>query len=125
MNHWVNDWVDWNYALNMEGGSSWADDDRLSSPIYVNSTAKEYQKEPIFYIMGHFSKFLAPDSVRVEAKMQSNIDKLYSTAFERPDNQIVLIIANINNEEIELNINELKSGHFRTKISAHSMRSCI
>ncbi len=124
LNHWVRGWVDWNMVLDMTGGPSWTPG-RLSSPILVNPTAKEYQKEPLFYILGHFSKFLVPDSVRIELKMQSKIDKLYATAFERPDKQIVLIVANMNNEEIELNINEPKSGHLNTKISAHSIQSYI
>jgi glucosylceramidase len=124
LNHWVRGWVDWNMVLDMTGGPSWTPG-RLSSPIIVNATAKEYQKEPIFYILGHFSKFLVPDSVRIELKMQSKIDKLYATAFERPDKQIVLIVANMNNEEIQLNINEPKSGHLNTQISAHSIQSYI
>jgi glucosylceramidase len=111
-------------VLDMTGGPSWTHA-KLSSPILVNATAKEYQKEPLFYILGHFSKFLVPDSVRIELKMQSKIDKLYATAFERPDKQIVLIVANMNNEEIELNINEPKSGHLNTKISANSIQSYI
>jgi glucosylceramidase len=112
-------------ALNMEGGPSWVQTQRLSSPIYVNSTAKQYQKEPIFYILGHFSKFLRTDSVRVRLKMESNIDKLYATAFQRPDNAIVLIVANMNSEEIELNINDSKNGFLKTKITAHSIQSYI
>jgi len=124
LNHWVEGWVDWNMALDMEGGPSWAGS-KLSSPIYVNSTAKEYYKEPIFYILGHFSKFLVPDSVRIEVKLQSKIDQLYVTAFLRPDNAIVLIVANMNSEQVELSINESNSGYLNSKIMPHSIQSYI
>ena len=110
-------------ALNMEGGPGIGG--RFSSLIYVNSSAQEYHKEPLFYIMGQISKFLPPNSVRVGLELHSNLDKLYSTAFVRPDNQIVVIVFNMNDEEIELNINDPKNGYLNSKIMAHSIQSYI
>jgi len=125
LNHWTTGYIDWNMALDMEGGPSCVEGDRLSSPIDVNSSAHEYQKEPIFYILGHFSKFLPPDSVRIELKLWSNIDNLYATAFVRPDNAIVLIVFNMNNEQIDLNINDPKNSDLNSKIMAQSIQSYI
>lgn len=34
--------------------------------IIVNSTNDEFYKQPLFYVMGHFSKFVHPDSVIID-----------------------------------------------------------
>ncbi|KAE9222975.1 hypothetical protein PF005_g6480 [Phytophthora fragariae] len=52
----------------------------------------------MFYAMGHFSKFLPPDSVRValttSSSASSTLSSVDSVAFLTPDNQVVLILSN-------------------------------
>ncbi|XP_071558003.1 putative glucosylceramidase 4 isoform X4 [Temnothorax nylanderi] len=55
MSHWVSTWIDWNIALNTNGGPNHAGNN-IDSPILVNSTADEFYKQPMFYVLGHFSK---------------------------------------------------------------------
>lgn len=57
MSHSVSSWIDWNMALDLTGGPSWCGT-RVDSPIIVNSTADEFYKQPMFYVLGHFSKFV-------------------------------------------------------------------
>ena len=53
LNNWVTGWTDWNMALSTKGGPNWVSnfDD---SPIIVNEVEKEFYKQPMFYVMGHF-----------------------------------------------------------------------
>jgi len=55
MSHQVSAWIDWNIALNTFGGPNWARN-YVDSPIILNSTANEFYKQPMFYVLGHFSK---------------------------------------------------------------------
>ncbi|CAG2166007.1 unnamed protein product [Oppiella nova] len=71
--HWTRGWVEWNLVLDMYGEPNWANMSALA-PIHVNHTANEYYKDSTFYILGHFSKFLVKDSVRVGAKSDKSVD---------------------------------------------------
>ncbi|CAG2120816.1 unnamed protein product, partial [Medioppia subpectinata] len=59
LNHWTGGWVDWNLALDTRGGPNWVNN-FVDAPIIVNATAREYYKQPSFYSIAHFSKFLPP-----------------------------------------------------------------
>jgi len=65
----TNAWLDWNLALDVTGGPNWAGN-FVDSPIIVNKAANIYYKQPMYYHMGHFSRFFRPNSVRVEANLE-------------------------------------------------------
>ncbi|KAK4329358.1 hypothetical protein Pmani_000281 [Petrolisthes manimaculis] len=68
LNHWATGWVDWNMALNMSGGPDWAGK-AADSPIIINTDAGEFYKQPMFYALGHFSKFIPPGSIRMPSSV--------------------------------------------------------
>ncbi|CAG2114061.1 unnamed protein product, partial [Medioppia subpectinata] len=73
LNHWTAGWVDWNLALDEEGGPNWVKN-FVDAPIIVNATNKEYYKQPFFYALGHYSKFLTPGSQRVYQSHDQSVD---------------------------------------------------
>ena len=54
LNNWVVGWTDWNMALNPQGGPSWANS-YYDSPIIVFNGTDTFEKQPMYYAMGHFS----------------------------------------------------------------------
>ena len=42
------------------------------APIMMNSTSDEFYKEPAFYALGHFSKFMPMDSVIIDVRIENN-----------------------------------------------------
>lgn len=67
----------------------------VDATIIVNHTNGEFYKQPMFYALGHFSKFLIPGSVRVHIKqLHSNSDNIEVLSFYRPDDSMALIIFN-------------------------------
>ncbi|CAB02924.1 Putative glucosylceramidase 3 [Caenorhabditis elegans] len=72
LNHHVTGWTDWNLCLDETGGPNWAYN-VVDSPIIVNRTAQEFYKQPMFYALGHFSKFLPRGSTRVFTKIEGNL----------------------------------------------------
>ncbi|CAH2093714.1 unnamed protein product [Euphydryas editha] len=57
-------WIDWNICLNKEGGPTWTKN-YVDSPIIVDAENQEFLKQPMFYAMGHFSKFIPRGSKRI------------------------------------------------------------
>ncbi|KAG3146949.1 putative glucosylceramidase 4 [Phytophthora cactorum] len=96
--HYASGWTDWNLVLNTTGGPTWIDN-LIDSPILIDEQGgAEFYKQPMFYAMGHFSKFLPADSVRVSLTTSSSalstLAKVDSVAFLTPDDQVVLILSN-------------------------------
>lgn len=90
LNHWVQGWVEWNLALDMTGGPTWVSN-FIDSPIIVDKTKDEFYKQPMFYAIGHFSKFISRGSIRVKLTQTSVIK---SVGFKRPDGSIVIVLYN-------------------------------
>ncbi|CAG2170493.1 unnamed protein product, partial [Oppiella nova] len=125
LNHWTAGWTDWNLALDLEGGPNWVGN-FVDSPIIINQTSAEYYKQPFFYALGHFSKFLSPDSVRIGVNTGANeLNELEVTAFRRTDNSTVLIVYNRNDEPIDLSINDINCGSVNSRIKAYSLQTYI
>jgi glucosylceramidase len=124
LNHYTSGWTDWNLALNLEGGPNWVNN-LVDAPIIVNKTSLEYYKQPFFYALGHFSKFLIPDSVRIQVTANDELGSFETTAFVRPDNATVVIALNMNAEAVELTIDDTVEGKIKHIIKAHSMQSYI
>ena len=109
----------------MQGGPSWASN-FVDSPIIVDASAYEYYKQPMFYVLAHFSKLLPPDSVKIESILQQvKIPKFESIAFQRPDGAVVLLALNLNDEPVSLAIHDPKNGKLTTQISARAIQSYV
>ncbi|RWS21465.1 glucosylceramidase-like protein, partial [Leptotrombidium deliense] len=110
LNHWTTGWVDWNLALDLNGGPNWAKNFH-DSPVIVNSTAHEYYKNPMFYAMGHFSRFLVPSSIRLDsATKKSWFNSVIFTVFETPKKEIVLVALNPSDKPTEFIVRDPKNG---------------
>lgn len=77
-------------ALNLRGGPTYISN-FCDAPIIVNADAQEFIKQPMFYGIGHFSKFIPRNSQKISV---SGTDLLSYTAVKRPDGGIVLVILN-------------------------------
>uniref|UniRef100_A0A131Z3G7 Glucosylceramidase n=1 Tax=Rhipicephalus appendiculatus TaxID=34631 RepID=A0A131Z3G7_RHIAP len=103
LNHWARGWTDWNLALDTQGGPNWARN-FVDSPIIVNATAQEFYKQPMYYALGHFSKFLPRGSVRIDSRLKQGSAKIEYAAFLTPEMAVVVIVLNKSHEKIKLRI---------------------
>ncbi|KAJ8968115.1 hypothetical protein NQ317_006269 [Molorchus minor] len=60
----------------------------------------------MFYILGHFSKFVKPGSVRLTTSIDENQNALRALAFLRPDNVTALVIFNSDSSNITVNVED-------------------
>ena len=126
LNHWTSGWVDWNLALNEEGGPNWSKS-YVDAPIIVNASKQEYYRQPMWYVLSHFSKFLPPGSVRLEHKQQvynatgKEPENLHTVCFRTPDGRNVLIALNQDQKEMSLQISAGNQGSFNVLLNGKSV----
>ncbi|CAG7689974.1 unnamed protein product [Allacma fusca] len=128
LKHWVTGWTDWNLVLDMVGGPNWVQNYQ-SAPIIVNAEKNEFYKNPSFYAMGHFSKFLPPKSVRIgilpEIIVNPDSDQFQAGAFERPDGGIVVIIINSRDANQLVTITDTERWTVKINVEPHSFNSLL
>lgn len=61
-------WLDWNLALDTEGGPAWSNNN-LDASILVDPHSRSYLKNPMFYALAHFTRFIVPDSHIVQSQL--------------------------------------------------------
>lgn len=91
LNNWVDGWVDWNMVLDTKGGPNWANNWCIA-PVIVDPEKDKVYFTPLYYIMAHFSKFIRPGAVIIDA--QNTDDDLMVAAAKNPDNSIVVVVFN-------------------------------
>ena len=81
LNHWAVGWTDWNLALDLQGGPNWALN-YVDAPIIVDPKNEVFYKQPMYYALGHISRFIWPGSVRIG--LHKNYELIEAVAFKLP-----------------------------------------
>ncbi|XP_018012609.1 lysosomal acid glucosylceramidase [Hyalella azteca] len=100
--HYSTGWVDWNMALDQEGGPNWVSN-FVDSPVIVNAAEDTFYKQPMFYAMGHFSRFVLPGDVAVDRSI-SDESQIRAATFVKPDGTVVAVILNMAEEVVPVSI---------------------
>ncbi|XP_067666262.1 lysosomal acid glucosylceramidase-like isoform X2 [Haliotis asinina] len=124
LNHWVTGWTDWNIALDTQGGPNWANN-FVDSPVIVNATAKEFYKQPMFYALGHFSKFIVPGAKRISLYESGAVETIETVAFLLPDDSVVLVIHNSLDGEYSMTLHDPDLGYANVKLEPLSINTFI
>lgn len=101
-------WIDWNLVLEPDGGENRKKN--FCDSAIVAERGGKIVFHPQFYFIGHFSKFVLPDSVHLTTTVLNNFgnghnddrgfgwcdgdDGLQATSFQRPDGLIALVVLN-------------------------------
>lgn len=96
-------WIDWNIALDTEGGPNHAGN-FCDAPVLVNKEKGSFEFQSSYWYLGHFSRFIKPGAVRVSAKLESWMipaapdgrmgNMMEATAFANPDGTVILVLCN-------------------------------
>lgn len=79
--------------LDEQGGPNWVEN-YVDAPIIVNAEAGEFYKQPVYYVLSHFSKYIPRGSVRIDASASLLAIDVATAAFLRPDGAVTLILYN-------------------------------
>ncbi|KNC29753.1 hypothetical protein FF38_05244 [Lucilia cuprina] len=125
LQHNFNGWIDWNLILDERGGPNYVNN-TVDAPIILNTdNNSEFYKQPLFYGMGHFSKFISENSQRIEVKLSSIQNSIDAVGFKRPDNKIVLIIFNSAAIPQDINLNDSVRGMLTINVPARSIHTIV
>jgi len=121
-------WTDWNIALDLEGGPNWAKN-VVDAPILIDTEAGDaYFLNPMYYYLGHFSKFVKPGSVRVGCKSTAPFTQapMEAACFETPDDNVVVVVLNRDISGHKYNLQVEGSDKFiNVDVDAHSIQTII
>lgn len=120
LSNWVVGWTDWNLAVDQEGGPNWTGN-FVDSPIIVDADNDQFYKQPMFYALGHVSKFLPPGSVVLNSTTTDR--PIYHVVAETEDQSTVLVLLNRSDNSTTITIDDPTYGAFDVDVPAHSIQS--
>ncbi|XP_062821277.1 lysosomal acid glucosylceramidase [Anolis carolinensis] len=126
LNSFIVGWIDWNLVLDMEGGPNYVKN-HVDSPIIVNPLRDEFYKQPMFYHLAHFSKFIPEGSIRVAMTKNFEITgcQLQSTGFVRPDGIAVVVVLNKCSWDVNFSIADDQLGDIEDIAPAQSIQTYL
>lgn len=106
-------WIDWNIALDMQGGPNHANN-FCDAPLLVDYENNCLNYQSSYYYIGHFSRVIKPNAKRISCIIEPSMipstvdgimqDFFESTAFLNTDGTISLIVNNRTEENINYKI---------------------
>ena len=90
--------VDWNLIVDLKGGPYHDRDSGVKAQVYVDENKKDFILGPLYYTVGHFSKFIKRDAIRIGCSVYS--DAVKAAAFSNPNGEIVVVVLNTTPKDI-------------------------
>ncbi len=132
LNHHVSGWTDWNLVLDMHGGATWAKN-YLDAPILFDAAKQTFYKQPMYYYLGHFSKFVRPGS-RLLASRSGGPFPLEEVSFkvaayqDLPDTMVIVVMnRDMTGRTYYIKDNSISAGnkYLNMTIPAHAIQTII
>ena len=114
-------WTDWNILLDQQGGPNHVGNFCFSA-LHADTGTGELIYTPIYYYIGHFSKFIRPGARRVSGT--SSRSTLLTTSFLNKDNTMATVVMNDSDKEVRYS---LYVGKVKTAllIPAHAIQTLV
>jgi glucosylceramidase len=114
-------YTDWNILLDENGGPNHVGN-FCFAPVHFNIKTGKLIFSPIFYYLGHFSKFVKPGAKRLNTSVSRG--NLLSTSFINKDGKISTIVMNSTDSEINY---KLYVGEFMAEVTIqpHAMQTLV
>lgn len=124
LQHHVGGWIDWGLILDESGGPNYVNN-TVEAPIILNTTSRtEFYKQPIFYVLGHFSKFIPPGSIRIDSELRGfQSSKIKIVAFLCPDRTVSIILYNQYNRQRIVKFTDKLRGSVAIELQPRSITS--
>jgi len=91
LNHWTEGWLDWNLALDRQGGPNHVGN-FCDAPIIVDTARGTWTPQSAYGYIGHFSRYIRPGARRLPNTQAGN--GLESTAARNPDGRLAVVVCN-------------------------------
>ncbi|MDW8850320.1 glycoside hydrolase family 30 protein [Flavobacterium sp. MMLR14_040] len=114
-------WTDWNILLDQNGGPNHVGN-FCFAPIHADTNTGQLIYTPMYYYIGHLSKFVRPDAKRISETVSDKV--LLSTSFKNADGKIATIVMNQSDKNVVYTIT-VKSQKNTITIPAHAMQTLV
>lgn len=135
-NNFTGYFCDWNMLLDEQGGpyhnrnrkptpgqKIFEDKSRgCHAPVLYNTKTKELNYTPIYYYIGHFSKFIQKGAFRVATTKHDC--RLHTAAFQNPDGSLILVVINPTGERLPAIVRH-KGICTKAELEPHSIMTVI
>lgn len=121
INNWLEGWIDWNIVLNEQGGPNHVGN-YCDAPVIVDTKTGEIHYNSSFYYIGHFSKYIKPNAVRIAQEL--NHPTLKSVSFQNEDGSIVAVVMNDEDKSEAISIS-LEGNVTTAELPEHSITTFI
>lgn len=123
--HDVVGYIDWNMILDERGQPNYINN-TVDAPIIVSDDFTEIYKQPMYYVMAHFSKFLPVGSRRIDANISNNCNNITALAFARNDSKISVMLYNPHdNKTISVSFVDKLKGTIDLQLKPKSLNTLI
>ncbi|XP_022673324.1 putative glucosylceramidase 3 [Varroa destructor] len=124
LRHSVSGWIDWNLYLDLTGGPNWVKN-FVDAPIIVDRDKQAFYKQPMYYALAHFTKFIPRGSYRLDDELKTNVRTLSGVALLRPDELKVAVFLNTGSSNNTVEVNDADGRQFSFKIGPRSIATVI
>nr|XP_021183892.2 lysosomal acid glucosylceramidase [Helicoverpa armigera] len=121
LNNYVVGWIDWNLCLDPIGGPNWVDN-FVDSPILVYGDKDEFIKQPMFYAMGHFSKFIPRGSRRVRVSRRSLVS-VENVVVRKQNGNLVMVLQNRRKREMNVRVRISARNYIEVTMEPESVKT--
>lgn len=94
-------WTDWNILLDQFGGPNHVGN-FCFAPVHGHTQTGQLVFTPTYYYIGHFSKFIRPNAVRVSTTTSHS--HLLATSFLNPDGKMATVVMNSTSKQLKYNL---------------------
>jgi glucosylceramidase len=102
--NWAKNVLMWNIALDENGGPTNGGCENCRGVVTINQGTGEVKKNVEYYALGHASKFVESEAVRIASTTYAGT--IETVAFQNPDNSTVLIVSNPSEKEREFQVSD-------------------
>lgn len=120
LNHGMSRWVEWNLMLDRKGGPAYVQN-VANAPLRANADFTGFIAQPVYYAVGHFSRFFLPGARRIgTSSFSRNVE---ATAARNADGSFAAVLHNASDKDIDLKL------RFRKLVAplslpAHAIATC-
>lgn len=114
-----------NLLINEQGGPSLNNSQLFDAPIVVSNDFTRFYRQPSFYAISHFSRFILPGSVRLDISVIGINSNMPVLAFVRPDGSVVVFIYNSLNGIVPITMSDKYQGTIEINLKPKSINTII
>lgn len=124
-NHGVSGFIDWNMVLDLKGGPNYARN-FADAPMIFDQQNQIIYKQPMFYGIAHFSKFLSTNCTRINSQLSSvSRYSIEAVAFSCANSTKVIIMHNRSAASERIALIDSNIGQLNLTLDASSVNTLV